>query len=404
MYKLLIADDEPKIRNGLRKMIDYCRFGIEVVGEAEDGEIALQQVNEKNPDVIFLDICMPFLNGLELIRKIRASDKQCLVVIVTGYDQYPYMQEAIKLQVFDYLLKPISHSSMEETLKRICGELKRQRGQSRYFEWMNECLSENREAIRSNFVRRMVQCSLEKEQIAGGLDYFHIGFPQKCGVAVFHRRKNGAMETGENSIDGELMLYGIQNITSELLDVSASACVTDEGGNLVVLGNTKGVTEWNSACRLLHSHFEEYLGCTLLYECNVAESVFGVSDVYRLLSKRVREQTAMKPVTASILQYIKGNYYDRGFSVEQTARKYQITPSYLSRLLKTETGFSFIDLLTKIRIQKAMEMIASSPLKIYEIAELVGYSNQYYFSRAFKKVTGYSPVRFREGGAREKEG
>ena len=81
MYKLLIADDEPRIRRGLRNSLDWNEFNIEVVGEAEDGEIALSQTEKLKPDIIFLDICMPFLNGLELIKKLNETDNNCIIII-----------------------------------------------------------------------------------------------------------------------------------------------------------------------------------------------------------------------------------------------------------------------------------------------------------------------------------
>ena len=104
VYKLLIADDESRIRKGLRNVLDWNELNIEVVGEAEDGEIALVQTKKLNPDLIFLDICMPFLNGLKLIEKLNEPDRNCIIIIITGHDEFEYMHEALKLKVFDYLL------------------------------------------------------------------------------------------------------------------------------------------------------------------------------------------------------------------------------------------------------------------------------------------------------------
>jgi two-component system response regulator YesN len=111
VYKLLIADDEAKIRRGLRNVLDWNELNIIVVGEAEDGEIALEKTEKLKPDLILLDICMPFLNGLELIRKIKETEHNCIIIIITGHDEFEYMHEALKLKVFDYLLNLFKKAS-----------------------------------------------------------------------------------------------------------------------------------------------------------------------------------------------------------------------------------------------------------------------------------------------------
>lgn len=402
-YKLLIADDEPKIRNGLRKMLDYESFGIKVVGEAEDGEIALQRVVELQPNILFLDICMPFLNGLELVKKIRQKDQDCLIVIISGYDQYSYMQEAIRLQVFDYLLKPISKEKMKQTIGRLLSELKKQSSREDYSQWASERLDENIDVVRQTFFQKLIKASVSEERIAVDLKYLKFQFSNKIGISLFRVKKRNDLKLSGDSLDNDLMLYGIRNMVSEFFGPASSVCFMDDYQNIVILANTKSVAEWARVCSEMHKNMESYINAGVIYECNVTQSLNEISGLYRKLACKVKEQSQMKPVTVSILQYIKAHYYDRSFSVEQTAEKYRITSSYLSKLLKTETGYSFVDVLTMIRVQKAMEMIDSTALKIYEIAELVGYSNQYYFSRAFKKIAGCSPVQYREGKRDERE-
>jgi two-component system, response regulator YesN len=107
MLKVLIADDEPKIRRGLKSSIDWNELDIEVVGEAEDGEIAFEMAKVLKPDILFVDICMPFIDGLELISKIKDILPDSLVIVITGHDEFSYAQQSIKLKVFDYLLKPV---------------------------------------------------------------------------------------------------------------------------------------------------------------------------------------------------------------------------------------------------------------------------------------------------------
>ena len=96
--------------------------------------------------------------------------------------------------------------------------------------------------------------------------------------------------------------------------------------------------------------------------------------------------------------FIDCHYSEPNLSLEEVAAAAQISPGYLSRLLKHETGFSFVDYLTRVRITKAVQIMNDPAVKVYEVAEAVGYQSQHYFSRAFKRVFGRSPVEYRKGG------
>ena len=97
-------------------------------------------------------------------------------------------------------------------------------------------------------------------------------------------------------------------------------------------------------------------------------------------------------------QYIENNYFKEELSLEDVARDIKVSASYLSRVLKQETGTSFIDYLTQVRVKMAIQLMTDPSMKIYEIAERVGYNSQHYFSTAFKKVLGVSPVEYKKGG------
>lgn len=396
VYKMIIADDEPKIRNGLRKMLDYRQFGVEVVGEAEDGEIALQEATRKQPDILFLDICMPFLNGLELINKLKEK-VDCLIIIITGYDQFNYMQEAIKLQVFDYLLKPVNKTDLSNTVRRACTELDKRRSKGRYFKWINDRIEENIDTMRDNFFQNLIKKGMDEEQIESGLNFFNLNFSKQVGVAVIKSMKRYGFEQTSDSLDNTMMLFGIKNMISELLNSDSFFCFKNDSNDIVIIGSTPDMKEWADFCNKINADIGDYINCNVICEYDVVRSLKDVTDAYQRISQKLKVKSGYKPITSSILQYIQNNYNDSNFSLEKTAEKFKITPPYLSKLLKAETGSSFVDVLTNTRIQRAITLMDTSTLKIYEIAESVGYSNQYYFSRSFKKVTGLSPVQYREG-------
>lgn len=123
MYKVLLIDDEMMIRQGLRTIVDWDYYGFYVVGEAADGLEGKQKVLEIKPDLILVDIRMPGLDGIELIKQLRHLGYQGKVIILTGYSEFQYAKEAIHLEVVGYLLKPIEEEELCKLLLRIKDDL-----------------------------------------------------------------------------------------------------------------------------------------------------------------------------------------------------------------------------------------------------------------------------------------
>lgn len=120
MYQLLIVEDEWIIREGLRQNFDWNAIGFEVVADACDGELALKQYHQLNSiDVILTDIRMPMMDGIEMTRKLREAGSSVIVVFLSGYSDFSYAQQGIKLDVFDYILKPTKDSEIRAIFGRV---------------------------------------------------------------------------------------------------------------------------------------------------------------------------------------------------------------------------------------------------------------------------------------------
>lgn len=118
-WRVLIADDEPWIREGIRDAVSWERYQMSVSAEAENGEEAFELALKHGIDLLIVDLNMPIVNGITLMKKLRGALPQCRFVIVTGYDQFAYAQEAIRLNVDDYLLKPVDPAHLELVLENI---------------------------------------------------------------------------------------------------------------------------------------------------------------------------------------------------------------------------------------------------------------------------------------------
>jgi two-component system, response regulator YesN len=129
MFNLLLADDESIVRRGIKTLVDYAALGIGEVFEAENGEQALEIVRRGDVHIVFADINMPRMNGLEFAKKAREIDGALKIALITGYDYFDYVLTALKLGVDDYILKPVSRDDVTELLIKLVDKRKAEDGQ-----------------------------------------------------------------------------------------------------------------------------------------------------------------------------------------------------------------------------------------------------------------------------------
>ena len=123
MYKVVIIDDEPIIVEGLTRVIDWEAHHCRIVATAGNGHQGQEVIRKFHPDIVFTDIAMPGMDGLQMIAAIRSEEPQLLISILTGYRDFDFAQQAIKLGVSRFLLKPSKLSELEEAVNYMTGEL-----------------------------------------------------------------------------------------------------------------------------------------------------------------------------------------------------------------------------------------------------------------------------------------
>ena len=125
MYKVMIVDDEPIIVEGLSRSIAWEKWNCKVAATAHDGLEGKKIIEEIHPDIVFMDICMPEMDGLAMIAAIHSQFPDLEVCVLTGYRDFEYAKEAIRLGVTRFLLKPSNMDELEEAIGKMCGNLKR---------------------------------------------------------------------------------------------------------------------------------------------------------------------------------------------------------------------------------------------------------------------------------------
>lgn len=193
-WKILIADDEPKIRRGLHAQIDRLGLPCEVCAEAEDGEIALEAAERLRPDILLVDINMPFVNGLDFIEALRRTRADARVILITGYEEFEYARRALELDVHTYLLKPINVEELRRAVETAIDQLEVSRQRNRHFEWAIAQIGNRREFLREEFLRDAVSGRLEADEIREFRVYFDFPEPERMMLMLISARSSAARE------------------------------------------------------------------------------------------------------------------------------------------------------------------------------------------------------------------
>jgi two-component system response regulator YesN len=146
-YQVFFVEDEIVTREGIRDHVDWAAHGFELCGEAPDGEMALPLLQATRPDVLITDIKMPFMDGLQLCKIVRERMPRTKVVILSGHDEFDYAQQAVKLGVTEYLLKPVTAQQLQQVLQRLALQLDRERKEEEALRGLRQQVEESRAAL-----------------------------------------------------------------------------------------------------------------------------------------------------------------------------------------------------------------------------------------------------------------
>lgn len=171
MYKLILVDDEFDIRSRLIQTIESLDCGFEVVANYDNGIDAYDGVLQINPDIIVTDIRMPFMTGIELLKKVKESLPLIKSVIITGFDEFDYAKKAIDLGVSGFLTKPITRNDLEEILKKAKNELDEEYQRNSNLENMENFIKESLPVIKENNLHRLITLTSPDKKFIKKLEF-----------------------------------------------------------------------------------------------------------------------------------------------------------------------------------------------------------------------------------------
>lgn len=166
MYRVLIVDDEPEIRQGLRLKIDADMLGLELAGEASNGVEALERLEDEAYDIVITDMNMPVMDGVSFLEACRERHPDIRLVVITGYEDFQYARAALRHQASDYLLKPVAADELADVLAKVTGELDGERQETAREERTRWELSQYYKEMKEHFIVRLIKGEVDREAAA----------------------------------------------------------------------------------------------------------------------------------------------------------------------------------------------------------------------------------------------
>ncbi|WP_283624205.1 response regulator transcription factor [Clostridium butyricum] len=408
--KIIVVDDDNIIRMGLTKMIEKIDESYEVISSFQNGALTLEYLknHSKEVDLVITDIKMPVMTGIELIENsIKELDKSPLFLVLSGYDEFNYVRDTMKMGAFNYLLKPIKRDELKKILKEVDERINEIKSN-------DKIIDKSIEILKKDFFKNILFSSkelnkkvenplLENLQLNENYQYKMIVLNKKVDSSILYDFIKGIIDVhkdieyssfGYN--DSVYIIFYINTKTNNNYNdifefiVNKSDCFIELNISVYILDDTDKIWKLREQSKLVKKMKEN------------ADESLNVKKYYLTQDERLKEilNSDLNDVNNNITviklakDYIINNY-NKNISLKDVADEVYLSQNYLSELFKKEIGEGFYDFLSKYRIKKAKEILLTTNLKVYEIAQMVGYNDSITFGRAFKKITGTTPNNFR---------
>ena len=535
MYKVLLVDDETLIREAISENIQWEEIGFSFMGACENGKQAMEAIEKEQPDLLLTDINMPFVDGMELTKFVYENYPDTKVIIISGFDEFEYAKNAVKYQVLEYILKPITPMEFTETLLRVKKMFDERKESQRDMKKIRSAYVSNLPMVQGRYLHNLLNGTVDYAKLDEKQEELRLNLSAGCyNTALVEGDSLEPFTSQYANVKDELALFAVYNITAEI--VASENCGiafqgTDEKTAILFMGDeeeslkikmkqilpkihqameeflqiqvtiavgksvkrleelpdsfakTKSALEYkfmlggnqtieaeeyeeirNSAKHIDIFEWASQMATTIrtnkieeisqkteqfveqvklsyvnknrsfVYVQNLVLSVINLLELPEELEDEIysQERNFMKQIyecenldeielrlrgtfryicnlmsnqrdsygkrqAMLALDYIEKNYADSSVTLNSVCTALAMSTSYFSSVFKNYTGETFIESLTKKRMEKAKILLEQGNLKTYEIAEAVGFSDAHYFSVAFKKTVGKTPT----GYARE---
>jgi len=528
MYDIMIIDDEPDVREHLVSIIDWESLPVRLAAQASDMDSAREMYLTCHPRIIITDISLPMGSGLDLMEEFLKEDPSLQCIVITGYSEFSYARQALRLGVTEFLLKPIFADAINQSLRKAALHFQSLKEQETSLQNLRELLDKNRHSVRDAYLGHLFRQETimeTDEMIRAKFEQLHISCPgpfycvalvalakdpgipdyesscllvekqldELCSQQPFshylffdsHFRLSCIVSSENEQIDQQMvsLLDKLKNrlsVIDQLLIYAGISCTISSPALLnqafyqaksalnyqnilsddsvihyrdVSMYRPASATGHTSANELLRyfkvNDYEALRNSLILHIKTLMDKENGLTPVrsfaFEVLaaisSECTRQQISITGVMASpdmmgllsggsadvirdtllhaISQmmelqqmhyssssnhlinlaktYIMENLSDPDLNLDSVSQAIGLSRSYFCHLFHQTETVSFSNYLTSLRIRKAQSLLKESNLKVFEVANAVGFNNVKYFCFVFKKVTGATPSEYQSG-------
>ena len=405
MYKLLIADDESTIREGIRDIIDWAGIGFEVCGVFEDGRDVLRHLEANSADAIITDIKMTFKSGIDIAKHVYSANLKTKVLFISGYNELDLAMSAIQYGVSGYILKPVDLDLLVDAMTKIKRMLDNEK-ENLLKRDILERYENDFEEIKDIFFGELVLGTMTSEGFVRAM--FQIIYPDLDFDKCLCFSLNLALIEFANFIETRW------EKTANEFYTCLSNCISIASSDIQfkMISKTRDFTRLIGI--LTAAGRENELGESIIISCvdqlqADVKDLFGLDTyvdrlrIYRGIPGLLANETlgvkySAQPEDSDIIEQVKkyiNAHITEDITLEDLSEKYFFSQYHFSRMFKAKTGETLIHYIMRMKIEKAIALLKQPHLKVYEICSLVGYKNNYHFTEVFKRFTGYTPNAYR---------
>lgn len=403
MYRIMLVDDEKVFRDGLRQNIDWGKYNLSVVAEAQNGKEALDMLDISEPNIVITDILMPEMDGLELAEHIHQTHPDVKVIMLTVMDGFAETRRSLRAQVVDYVLKFHYQEEVLPAVLKACGMIERER-------WL--LLNQSNKHSRTvAFLRECIVGNLSEEEVRNLLQKEHPeldGMHATVLLATLPGQNVQMEATAYLDIQTELKELKLSDFYSYLIDLGSKLCMIllmrqfDKSGALqhgrTVLRRLRWKNRAYSELSIGIGSIKEGLSALAVAygEAQVALSMGLVNNADMLFYFQLQgDDASYQVLMQKAAEFIDNNYQNSNLGLKEISDQFHLSPPYFSSVFKRAFGMGFNEYLTKVRLNHAKRMLENTSLRTYEIAERVGYSSPQYMSILFKRYFSCTPGDYR---------
>lgn len=455
MKKVMLVEDEDFILQGIKYIIDWEALSMEIAATAHNGKEALEIFQENPTDIVVTDVEMPRMNGLELLREIRKLNSRTRGIILSGYDEFEYARTALRLDVEEYILKPINEDQLRDALIRAgkhLDELDRKKAGNMedkigWIRFLKGKLAREEEA---KFYQMLPEIE-EGEKVYAAIMKIDTDTIENTGGMMnilAELQKLGQklkpiylapdtlfllMYMPQEAQDQEILdCYGSCINEAHIQDRKSQDVVIDETmlRKMILKKDKEGALNYIED--LFINNLESEVNVEVLYQMSLkiamllqdikmeyklaqstnlrdlseiiekiyqADDLLGlkaifISEIVEIINYLHTEDSQYTPVVKQIMAEVQKNYKE-DMNLKTLSYKYHMNASYLGQIFQKEAGCSFAQYLSNTKNGIAKDLILNTNMKINDIAKEVGYPDTSYFYRKFKQCYGVSPASLR---------